>query len=103
MIHTKQHLTVEVVRNLVANEQEIKASDEELQILNAKLKVEKKTRDMEDMPENLTHEFSYSIQALENMIVVEQNRNLELKTDQEVMQYRKKVIESQFTDSELDG
>ena len=57
---------------------------------------------MQDIPENLKEDFKYSVLALEDMITMEQKRSSELEKDMEVLRYRKAVIGSQFSDSELD-
>ncbi len=57
---------------------------------------------MQDLKEHLKEDFKYSAQALEDMLVQEQQRNAELKKDLEMIKYRKAVVESQFSDSELD-
>jgi hypothetical protein len=102
MKNLKQHLIDLATSDIAAKEHEIKTSDEELSVLNARLKVEKKTIDMKDLKDHLREDFTYSIQALESMAAEEQHRNAELKKDLEMMKYRKAVTESQFTESELD-
>ena len=103
MTNLKQRLIDETTNEIAAKESEVQASDTELEILSAKLKVEKKTLDMKDIKENLKEDFKYSIQALESMIIMEQNRNSELKKEMEMLKYRKAVIESQFSDNELEN
>src|SRR3989338_1089446 len=71
-------------------------------ILGARLKVEHKTLGMQDLKEHLKEDFKYSAQALEGMLAQEQQRNAELKKELEMTKYRKAVIESQFSDNELD-
>ncbi|MBI4065794.1 hypothetical protein HY412_01190 [Candidatus Kaiserbacteria bacterium] len=101
MTNFKQHLIDETANEIVAKESEVQESDKELEVLNAKLKVENKAFYMKDISENLKEDFKYSVQALENMIAMEQNRNSELKKEMEMLKYRKAVIESQFPDNEL--
>lgn len=103
MINLKQHLIEETEDDISTKEQEIKESNEELAILNAKLKVEKKSVEMKDIEEDLKEDFTYSIQALENIIMMEENKNFELKKELNMLKYRKDVIKSQFSDSELDS
>ncbi len=102
MTNLKQHLIDEIKNQSLSKEKEIKESDEELEILSAKLKVEKKTLDMKDIKEYLKEDFKYSIQALEDMIIMEQRKNYELKKEMEMLKYRKAVIDSQFSNTELD-
>lgn len=57
---------------------------------------------MQDLKEHLKEDFKYSAQALEVIVTQEQQRNVEFKKDLEMLKYRKAVIESQFSDNELD-
>lgn len=102
MKNIKQHLIEEAANNITAKEREIQESDNELEMLNAKVKVENKTLGMQDLKEHLKEDFKYSAQALEGMVTQEQQRNAELKKDLEMLKYRKAVVESQFSDNELD-
>lgn len=102
MKNLKQHLIDQVVEEIVAKENEIKESDEELAVLGARLKVEKRTLGMQDLKEHLKESFTYSLQGLETVIAHEQQQNAELKKDLEMLKYRKDVIDSQFSDGELD-
>ena len=102
MKNLKQHLIDQVAAEIVAKENDIKVSDEELAVLGARLKVEKKTIGMQDIKDHLREDFTYSIQALEGMVAQEIHRNAELKKELEMLKYRKAVTEGQFTDSELD-
>ena len=47
---------------------------------------------MKDIPEELEEDVKYSIQALENMLAMEKNRNEGLKKELKMLQYRKQVI-----------
>lgn len=102
MTNIKQHLVEEITNDIIAKEREIQESDHELEMLGAKLKVENKTLNMQDLKEYLREDFKYSAQALEGMVTQEQQRNAELKKDLEILKYRKAVVESQFSDNELD-
>lgn len=102
MTNLKQHLIDEAMNEIAVKESEIQESDGELKVLNARLTVEKKTAGMKDIKKDLKEDFKYSIQALEGMITMERNRNSELKKEMEMLKYRKAVIESQFSDNELD-
>jgi len=103
MKNLKHHLIEEVTGEIAAKEREIQESDQELKLLSAKLKVENKTLAMQDLKEHLKEDFKYSAQALEGMLAQEQQRNSELKKDLEMQKYRKAVIDSQFSDNELDN
>lgn len=102
MTNIKQNLIEEIKNEIVAKEREIQESDHELEMLNAKVKVENKTLGMQDLKEYLKEDFKYSAQALVGMLAQEQQRNAELKKDLEILKYRKAVVESQFSDNELD-
>lgn len=102
MTNIKQHLIEETTNNITDKEREIQESDQEIAVLGAKLKVENKTLGMQDLKEHLKEDFKYSAQALEGMVTQEQQRNAELKKDLDMLKYRKAVIESQFSDNELD-
>ncbi|KKS64915.1 MAG: hypothetical protein UV40_C0013G0004 [Parcubacteria group bacterium GW2011_GWA1_42_7] len=102
MKNIKKNLIDETANEITAKEQEIQESDRELEILSVKIKVENKALGMQDLREDLEEDFKYSVQALESMLVQEQRRNIELKKDLEILKYRREVIESQFSDNELD-
>lgn len=102
MKNIKQHLIEETTNGIIAKEREIQESDTEVEMLGAKLKVENKTLGMQDLKEKLKEDFKYSAQALEGMLTQEQQRNTELKKELEILKYRKAVIESQFSENELD-
>jgi hypothetical protein len=102
MKNLKQHLIDQAASEISTKENKIKESDEELAVLGARLKVENKTVGMKDLKDHLKEDFTYSIQALNGMVTQEQHRNAELKKDLEMLKYRKAIIESQFTNSELD-
>ena len=100
MKNIKQQLIDEIVAKLKEIEQEIKSSDDELKILEAKLKVENQFSKMNDLKEDLKEDVKYSVIALEGMLVMESNRNAELKKDFEILRFRKQVI-NKFEDGEL--
>ncbi len=102
MTNLKQHLIDEIASEITVKDREIQESDQEITILGAKLKVENKTLGMQDLKEHLKEDFKYSAQALEGMLAQEQQRNAELKKELEMMKYRKAVLESQFSDNDLD-
>lgn len=103
MKNIKQQLIEGVTSEIDAKEREIQESGQELKILNARLRVENKALGMQDIKEHLMEDFKYSAQALEGMLAQEQQRNTELKKELEMLKYRKGVIESQFSDNELEG
>jgi hypothetical protein len=102
MTNIKQRLIEENTNEIMTKEREIQESNQEVAVLGAKLKVENKILGMQDIKEHLKEDFKYSTQALENMFAQEQQRNAELKKELEMLMYRKAVIDSQFSDDELD-
>ena len=93
MANLKQRLIEETKNQIASKEREIKESDEELEMLEAKLKVENKFLEMKDIKEDLKEEVGYSIKGLENMLMLEKQRNAELKKDFEISKYRLMVID----------
>ena len=100
MPNQKRYLIDEAKKQIEGVIEEIKKSDIEIEILEAKLKVENKMSAMEDIPEELEEDVKYSIQALENMLAMEKNRNEGLKKELKMLQYRKQVI-NKFEDEGL--
>ena len=92
MPNQKQYLIDETKKQIEEATKETKKSDIEIEVLEAKLKVENKMSGMEDIPEELKEDVRYSIQALENMLAMEKNRNEGLKKELKMLQYRKQVI-----------
>jgi len=103
MNNVKQHLLEEIAIEISAKEREIQHSDDEVDVLNAKIRVENKILQMKDLKEHLREDYKYSAQALADMLAQEQQRNAELKKDLEILEYRKAVVESKFSDQELDN
>ncbi len=93
MANLKQRLVEDTKRAIAANREEVKQSDDELAILEARLKVEKRFYAMKDIDKGLKEDVKYSVQALEAMLAMERNRNAELKKDARILEYRSRVIE----------
>jgi hypothetical protein len=91
-----QDLINETTNNINTKKGEIRESDKEVAILKAKLEVEKRTLEMKDLKDDLKEDFEYSKQALEGMLIQEQQRNFELKKDLEILEFRHSVIRTQF-------
>ncbi len=98
----KQHLIEEVDGTIRMKEQEIQNSIDERTLLVARLKVESRALKMHDLSEHLREDFKYSAQALESMLMQEDQRNIELKKELEVLKFRKSVIEGQFLDDDFE-
>lgn len=101
MLNLKQTLIENASKEIAEKEEEIKDSDAEIAVLRAKIKVENKALNMDDLEGYLREEFRYSIEALRNILVMEEEMNNKLKMELEMLAYRKKVIESQFSDNDL--
>ncbi len=100
MENLKQYLIEEIDKEIKEKEVEIKNSDEELKILEAKFKVEKKLSEMKDIYEEIKEDVKYSVGAIKDMILMEKNRNVELRKELKMLQARKQVI-NKFEDGEL--
>ncbi len=102
MENIKQFLISELTTQINAKKRELGESDSELEVLQAKLKVENKVLEMTDIKEELKEDFKCLAQVLGDMIIMEQKRNSELKKDLDILIFRSRVIESQFSENELD-
>jgi len=100
MKNIKQHLIDEIKIRIEQTQKELEESDEEPKILEAKLKVENKFSKMTDLKEDLKEDVKYSVQALEGMLIMEKNKNAELKKEFEILRYRSQVIRK-FEEGEL--
>jgi hypothetical protein len=94
MTNLKQRLLEDVNNRIAKMEIEIKASDEESEILIAKQGIENVLMNKQDIGAELREDFKYSAMALESMIIMEKERNMELKKDLEMAKYRKTAIEN---------
>jgi len=101
MSDLKQRLIDEINEQISLKEKEMKESEQELETLNARLKVEKKALEMKDVANDLKEDFKYSAQALESMLMMEQNKNSELKKEIVMLHFRDAVVDSQFSNNEL--
>ena len=100
MKNLKQTLIDEPKNQMEEIEKKIEESDKETELLEAKLKVEKKMLEMRDLPEGIAEDVKYSVQALEGMLQMEKNSNAEFKKEFEILRYRSQVIRK-FDDMEL--
>src|SRR3989338_3810189 len=100
MKNLKQTLIDETKNQMEEIEKKIEESDKETELLEAKLKVEKKMLEMRDLPEGIAEDVKYSVQALEGMLQMEKNSNAEFKKEFEILRYRSQVIRK-FDDMEL--
>ena len=100
MENLKQYLLEDTTREIKAKEEEVRKSDEELKVLESRIKVENKMSEMKDIPEEIAEDVKYSAEALESMLMMEKDRNVELKKDLKVLNYRKQAI-NKFEDEEL--
>lgn len=100
MGNLKQRLLEDTTREIKVKEGEVRKSDEELKVLESRLEVENKMSAMKDIPEEIVEDVKYSVEALKSMLMMEKDRNAELKKELKVLNYRKQVI-NKFEDEEL--
>jgi exonuclease VII large subunit len=100
MENLKQYLPENTTREIEAKEEEVRKSNEELEVLESRIKVENKMSTMKDIPEEIAEDVKYSAEALESMLIMEKDRNAELEKELKVLNYRKQVI-NKFEDGEL--
>lgn len=100
MKNLKQYLIEEVNKKIKETKEEIRQSDENLEILEAKLKVEKKFLEMQDIEEKMRENINFSVQFIESDIITEKERNVELKDDLKMLLARERVI-NKFEDGGL--
>jgi len=100
MKNLKQYLIEEVNKKIKETKEEIRQSDENLEILEAKLKVEKRFLEMQDIEEKMRENINFSVQFIESDIITEKERNVELKDDLKMLLARERVI-NKFEDGGL--
>lgn len=101
MENIKQQLLDEIINELKEKENEIKKSSEEIKLLEARIKVEKIFFELKDITEEIREDVKYSLEALEGMLILERNKNTQLKRDFEVLRIRKQVIRDKFEEGDF--
>ncbi|MCX6705152.1 MAG: hypothetical protein NT162_02330 [Candidatus Woesebacteria bacterium] len=100
MENIKQYLTEKVKKQIENTKEEIKKSDEEIEKTEIDNKVDRKILEMLDVDAHLDTEskedVKYTLEAAEGMLLQEKERNANLKRDLKILEYKLKVIESQF-------
>lgn len=100
MENIKQYLTEKVKKQIEDTKNEIKKSDEEIEMMEIDNKVDRKILEMLDVDAHLDTEnkenVKYALEAAEGMLLQERDRNANLKKDLKILEYKLKVIESQF-------
>lgn len=94
MTNLKQRLLKDIKNGIIEKEEEIKASDDELELLTARLEIENGLRDKSGIGTELKEDFKYSAMALDDMIMMEKENNLELKKDLAMAKLRKTAVEN---------
>lgn len=92
MNELKERMLEDVKSAISATEEEIKKSDDELAVLNAKVRVEKKIMNKKEISAELKEDFKYSVIALESLIIMEEKKNLELKKELEMAKLRQAFL-----------
>ena len=88
----KQKLLDDTIKGFKEKEEEIEKSNKELELLDARVKVEKRFFELKDITEEMKEDVKYSLQALESMVIMEKERNAELRKESELLRVRKQVI-----------
>ena len=88
----KQQLLDDTIRGVKEKEEEIEKSNKEIEFLEARVKVEKRFFELKDIKEEMKEDVKYSLQALESMVMMEKERNSELRKESELLRVRKQVI-----------
>lgn len=101
MENIKQQLLDCTVNELKEKEAEIKKSGEEIELLTAKIKVEKRFFGMKDISDEIREDVKYSLEALEGMLTMEKDRINQLKKDFEILRIRKKIIKDKFEEGDF--
>ncbi len=101
MENIKQHLLDGTVNELKEKDGEIKKSDEEIELLTAKIKVEKRFFELKDITDEIREDVKYSLEALEGMLMMEKDKNSQLKKEFEVLRIRKQVIRDKFEEGDF--
>jgi len=100
MENIKEYLKKEIAGEIEEIEKEIKESDRDIRIWEARVKVEKKLATFTDLDEDMESNVKYGTIALEDFLLMEKNRNKELKNERKLIIRRKKSID-QFEEEEL--
>ncbi len=101
MENIKQQLLDDTISRLKEKEAEIKKSDEEIELLAAKIKVEKLFFKLKDITEEVREDVKYSTEALEGMLMMERDKNNQLKREFEVLRLRKQIIRDKFEEEDF--
>ena len=100
MENIKQYLTEKVKKQIEDTKNEIKKSDEEIEIIEVDNRVDRKILEMLDVDAHLNTEskenVKYTLEAAEGMLLQGKERNANLRKDLKILEYKLKVIESQF-------
>ena len=100
MENIKQYLTEKVKKQIENTKNEIKKSDEEIEIIEVDNRVDRKILEMLDVDAHLNTEskenVKYTLEAAEGMLLQGKERNANLRKDLKILEYKLKVIESQF-------
>ncbi|MFH1759424.1 MAG: hypothetical protein ABH822_02620 [Patescibacteria group bacterium] len=96
----KQRFFGEVEAEVKKVMEEIEESEREIKDLESKIKVERKMSESDNLKEEIAEDIKYSVQALESMLLMEENRKAELERGFEMARLRKETIKK-FEEVEL--
>jgi hypothetical protein len=88
----KQQLIDNTIKEFKEKEEKIEKSNKELELLDAKVKVEKRFSELKDIKEDMREDVKYSLQALESMVMMEKERDTQLRKELEILRVRNQVI-----------
>lgn len=100
MENIKQYLKDEITEEMKEIEKKIKESNKDLEVWEAKIKVEKKMERLKNLKEELEDDVKYGVIALKEILLMEKNRNEKLKKEFELLRIRKIVVDK-FEDQDL--
>lgn len=101
MLNIKQNIQNQIAREKSEAEKNIETSRQEIEVMKARLKVEEKFMEMEDIEEELKEQVGYSIQAIKDEITREEENLEKLGNDLKIAKYMLDVL-GKFSDRELE-
>ncbi|SRR4030042_2471092 len=100
MENIKEYLKKEILEEIQKIQGDIKKSNEEIKIWEAKIKVEERLEDFKDLNEEMENDVKYGILALKDFLLMERNKIEELNKEFELLRRRKQVLDK-FEEQDL--
>lgn len=101
MPNIRQNIQNQIAREKSEAEKNIETSRQEIEVMKARLKVEERFLEMEDIEDELKEQVKYSIQPLKDEIVMEQENLAKFEKDLKIAKYMLDVL-GKFSDRELE-